>query len=327
MRKLASIQMISDLQPIENADNIMLARVLGWKVVVKKGEFQVGDRCVYVEIDSILPDKPEFEFLRNKNFRIKTMKLRGQVSQGICFPISILPTNQLEVGSDVTNLLGIKKYEPEIPISLGGDIKCKFPSFIPKTDEERIQTLDFSKLVNQYYTLTEKLDGTSSTFYVNNTYGVCGRNWEYKLDNQNAYIQISKKYDIENKLRKLNQNIALQGEIIGGKIQGNKYKRSELEVYFFKAFDIDNYSYLLPEDFFKLMKDLQLPTVPVIDKNFYIQKHYTNSFDDISRLVTISKGVSMLNTQVKREGLVYMNNESGESFKVINPDFSLKYGE
>lgn len=119
----------------------------------------------------------------------------------------------------------------------------------------------------------------------------------------------------------------MQGETIGGKIQGNKYKRSELEVYFFKAFDIDTYNYLLPETFFKLMKELDLPTVPLIDNDFCIQKFYDMSVNDISRLVTMSKGVSILNTQVKREGLVFMNNETGESFKVINPDFLLKYGE
>lgn len=91
MRKLASIQKIIGLEPIEGADNIMKAKVLGWELVIKKGEYAVGDFCIYCEIDSVLPNKPEFEFLKSKNFRIRTIRLRGQISQGICFPLSMLP--------------------------------------------------------------------------------------------------------------------------------------------------------------------------------------------------------------------------------------------
>lgn len=142
MRKLASIQKIKDVQPIQGADTIEVASVLGWKVVVKKGEFQVGNLMVYCEIDSILPEKPEFEFLRNKNFRIRTIRLRGQVSQGICFPLSVLPTNfEIEEGKECTEVLEIIKYEPPIPASLSGIVKGTFPSFIPKTDETRVQVL------------------------------------------------------------------------------------------------------------------------------------------------------------------------------------------
>jgi RNA ligase (TIGR02306 family) len=90
VRKLASVQRIIDIQPIENADSIEVATILGWKVVVKRGEFEVGDLCIYCEIDSIMPDKPEFEFLRDKKFRIKTIKLKGQISSGIAFPLTIL---------------------------------------------------------------------------------------------------------------------------------------------------------------------------------------------------------------------------------------------
>ena len=119
MRKLASIQKITALRPIENADKIEVATVLGWQVVVQKGQFKEGDFCVYIEIDSILPDKPDFEFMRERKFRVKTIKLRGQVSQGICFPISILlkATDKdliLREGDDMTELLGVRKYDPQI---------------------------------------------------------------------------------------------------------------------------------------------------------------------------------------------------------------------
>lgn len=167
MRKLASIQTITDITPIEGKDRIVLASVLGWKVIVTKADFHVGDKCIYVEIDSQLPEKPEFEFLRSKKFRIRTLKLGGVVSQGICFPLSILPPGEYEVDQDVTELLGVTKYDPEEvegyePIKTGKTTKkwyqkiwlmkykwyrqlvganvretSGFPSFISKTDEIR----------------------------------------------------------------------------------------------------------------------------------------------------------------------------------------------
>ena len=108
-RKLASIQRIKVLEPIANADAIERATVLGWQLVVKKGEFAVGDLCVYCEIDALLPERPEF--LRPRKFLIRTVRLRGQISQGICFPLDILPAGTLVAeGADVTGALGIVKY-------------------------------------------------------------------------------------------------------------------------------------------------------------------------------------------------------------------------
>src|SRR3989344_1932208 len=141
MRTLASVQKIKRLESIPEAEKIEKATVLGWSVVVKKGEFKVGGLCVYVEIDSILPARAEFEFLAQNKYRIKTVRLRGQVSQGICFSLSILPAGDYSEGTDVTEILGIVKYEPPIPAHLAGQIKGEFPSFIPKTDEPRIQTI------------------------------------------------------------------------------------------------------------------------------------------------------------------------------------------
>lgn len=113
MRHLASVQVIEDITPIEGKDRIVLAKVLGWRVIVQKADFNVGDKCVYCEVDSVLPEKPEFEFLRSKNFRIKTMKMAGVISQGICFPMSILPYD-CSIGDDVTNVIGVKQYEPDM---------------------------------------------------------------------------------------------------------------------------------------------------------------------------------------------------------------------
>lgn len=147
-RKLASIRKITDIQPIPDADAIEVVVVGGWKVVTKKGEFSVGDLCVYCEIDSFLPILPQYEFLRKSSykklstgeegFRLRTIKLRGQVSQGLVLPISVLPGGrELFEGMDVTEVLSITKYEPPIPASLAGKVKGLFPSFLHKTDEER----------------------------------------------------------------------------------------------------------------------------------------------------------------------------------------------
>lgn len=187
MRKLASIQKITNLSPIEGADNIEVASVLGWKVVVKKGEFYVGELVVYCEIDSILPDWPEFKFLKPRGMRIKTIRLKGQISQGICFKLDIVSVfkaisygvisinQKIEVihreGYDVTQMLGIIKYEPPCIHSNGPNKpKGNFPSFIPKTDEVRIQTIpEFLEIYkDEPCVVTEKLDGTSVVWGIDN---------------------------------------------------------------------------------------------------------------------------------------------------------------
>ena len=110
MRKLATIRTISNIDPIEGRDQIGLATIDGWKVIVRFEDFNVGDKCVYCEIDSVLPDKPEFEHLRSKNFRIKTMKMAGVLSQGIAFSLRILPEGAYNVGDDVTDIIGVQQY-------------------------------------------------------------------------------------------------------------------------------------------------------------------------------------------------------------------------
>lgn len=331
MRKLVSIQEVKEVNPIENADAIEVVKVLGWSVVTKKGEFKKGDKVVYAEIDSLFPEKEEFEFLRNSKFRIRTVKLRGQVSQGICFPLSILPKGNYKIGDDVTEIIGVTKYEPPIPACLSGKMKGPFPSFIQKTDETRIQNLQerLTKFKGTKCVYSEKLDGTSSTFYINNgEFGVCSKNLELHEDEDNTFWQIAKRYNIESKLRSLGKNVAIQGETIGTGIQNNKYKleKNERDLYLFNIFDIDNYSYLGYEDFIELADKLELKTVPFIDLDFTLT-------DDIDYLVELSKGVSKLNNKVKREGIVIKSyeeiNDMGErvSFKSINPDFLIKYKE
>jgi len=327
MRKLASIQKIKTLEPIKDADAIMKATVLGWQLVVKKGEFEIGDLCVYCEIDSILPDRPEFEFLKTRNMRIRTIRLRGQVSQGICFPLSILPKDVKPVENmDVTEILKITKYEAPIPAHLEGKVKGKFPSFIPKTDETRVQVLQdlLDKYTGKIFYISEKLDGSSATFYhYNGEFGVCSRNLELLETEDNTLWKLARKLDIENKLKSLRGNFALQAEVIGESIQGNKYKLHGQDLRFFNLFDIDKYKYFDFEEFIKTLEKLHLTTVPILDTNFKM-------INNIEKLVELSIGKSKLHN-VQREGIVLRPIHEKQdmigrvSFKVVSPKFLLKF--
>jgi RNA ligase (TIGR02306 family) len=332
-RKLASIRKISNLLPIEGADKIEVATIDGWKVVVAKDVgHKVGDLVVYCEVDSFLPIKPEFEFLRKSSykkmsdgtegFRLKTIRLRGVVSQGLVLPLSIIEyTNvEFEVGMDVTNLLGTVKYEPPIPAELAGKVKGLFPSFLRKTDEERIQNLtsEYEKWrlqsQHQFY-VTEKLDGSSATFYYKDgVFGVCSRNLELLETEGNTFWKVARELDLENKLSKLNVNISLQGELIGEGIQGNPYKIKGQTVRFFNVFDIDNQEYYGLPNFLRTLDVLELESVPVIDREFLLP-------ESVDGLLTYSDKKSELNPNFDREGVVIRSLDRKISFKVISNKF------
>lgn len=343
-RKLASIQKVLDIQPIPNADAIEVLTVLGWKVVAKKGEFKVGDLVVYFEVDSILKERPEVEFLRKSNFRIKTIKLRGQVSQGLCLPLSILPPvnfdgmtlsliphSSVHEGDDVTSLLGVEKYEPYVPAQLAGTVKGNFPTFLTKTDEMRIQAVPELLFKHQLkpFVVTEKVDGSSMTVYLNqNEFGVCSRNLDLKETEGNSFWKVARELDLENKLRSLRRNIGLQGELLGPGVQGNKYKLAKLGYYIFNAYDIDTGLHFNSADLKQLISYLGLTGVPLVSESYVLPA-------TVEELVEFSKGKSQLNKDTHREGLVFrpVVNEYSEdlrgrlSFKCINPDFLLKYDE
>lgn len=338
MRNLASIQRIGGLEPIEGADAIEKASVLGWNLVVKKGDFNVGDMVIYCEVDSLMPDKPEFEFLRPRGMRIRTIRLRGQISQGICFPLSILPEGfAYSEGTDCTDALGIVKYEPPIPACLSGKVKGKLPSFIPKTDETRVQVLQkvLDKYKDELCYITEKVDGSSATYFLNeNEFGVCSRNLQLLEDDGNSFWKVARKLSIEEKLRSIGKNIAIQGELVGEGVQGNKLAIKGQTVLFFNAFDIDSFSYLNTEDFLSLIHKLNLTPVPIIEAEY-------NLSNDIDAIVSKSIIKSRLNPNVWAEGIVIRphkekidlllsteNFHNGRvSFKAINPEFLIKYGE
>jgi RNA ligase (TIGR02306 family) len=336
MRKLATIQQIKNLEPIPEADKIEKATVLGWQLVVKKGEFKVGDYCVYCEIDSVLPERHEFEFLRPRKFRIKTAKLRGQISQGIAFPINVikeLEAVEIKEGLDVSEILGVQKYEPPPAVMMSGQVKGGFPGFIPKTDEMRIQSvpdvLTRPENVGKRCYITEKVDGTSATYFIHDgEFGVCSRNLELLETDTNIHWMVARQHDIEGKLRKLNRDIAVQGEILGQKIQSNKYKLQAHKVLIYSIFDIDRFAYLNYEEFISLAQQAGFETVPVLRDDYILGK------DDVNGLVELSNEKSVLNPELPREGIVIrpvieaQDPELGRlSFKVVNPEFLLKYEE
>lgn len=329
MRKLATIREIKEILPIEGADRIELAIVDSWKVVVSKG-LTVGDRVCYCEIDSFLPIKPEFEFLRKscykklvdgtEGFRLKTVKLRGQISQGLCIPLNELPQLvQNQVGEDVSEILGITKWESSIAVSFSGDAKGSFPVFLKKTDEERIQNLtrDYQEYLTsgkQFYA-TEKLDGSSATFYLRDgEFGVCSRNLELKESENNSFWKVAKNLNIKEKLKTLPFNACLQGELIGEGIQGNPYKIQGQDVRFFNLFNIDTYEYLSIEELSKFCQGVDLLIVPNYD--FALPQ-------TIDELLLIADGKSVLNREMDREGLVIRSIDNKISFKAISNKFLL----
>lgn len=335
MRKLASVRIVSNISPIVGADMIEVVTIDNWNVVVKKNDFKIGDKVVYFEIDSFLPVREEFEFLRkssykkladdSEGFRLRTIKLRGQVSQGLVAPISILQSENFNVDDDVTEILGVTKFDPPLPAELAGEAIGNFPSFIQKTDEERVQNLteEYEKYKKYKFFASEKVDGTSSTFFLNNDeFGVCTRNYQMIINPNNTFGKILSDTNIESKLRKLGRNFAVQGEIIGEGVQSNKYKLKGQKLLVYNIFDIDKYKYLNKEEMIKICSELNLETVPTIFTEFVL----TNTIEE---LLEIANDKSILNPNTIREGLVWVSIDSPSriSFKTISNQFLLKYDE
>jgi RNA ligase (TIGR02306 family) len=353
VRKLASIQTVNAVEPIPNADAIERVRVLGWWVVAKKGEHRPGDRVVYCEIDSLLPERPQFEFLRAGSFRpaqtdaagatvlpagfrIKTVRLRGQVSQGICFPLSLLPAGApAEEGADVTDLLGVRKWEPPLPVGMGGRVKGGFPGFLPKTDETRVQVLELvlERHRGKTFSVTEKLDGTSFTAFLRRgEFGVCSRNlWMDEADQSNVLVRVARGLALSEKLHaaceRRGHDLAVQAELIGPGVQRNKYGLKAVTLRVFNVLNLDEHRLFDHTAMLAALAEMGLESVPQLGT--LVLNH------TVDELVAFSEGTSALNPQVQREGVVlrppveeYDEDIGGRlSFKAINPKFLLKYDE
>lgn len=241
MSKVATVEIIKNLRKHPNADALEIGNVLGWQVVCKAGTYQEGQKVIYVNIDSVLEERPEYEFLRSKNFRIKPIKLRGEPSQGLCLPC----LHDFEVGSDVSEMVGAKHYEKPVPIQLSGMVMGEFPNFLIKTDEDNLRNYSeaLEEVKREILYTTIKLDGTSATYFVKDgEFGFCSRNLRLKVEDENSiYAKMAIKYDIKNKmLRHAEQygDFCIQGEIYGPGIQNNPMGAKETSFSMFNGYKI-----------------------------------------------------------------------------------------
>jgi RNA ligase (TIGR02306 family) len=342
MRKLATIQKIAEIRPIEGADTIEAVRINGWWCVAKKGEFKQDDLCCFFEVDSLLPsNNPLFDFLSKGNkekvmfvdglsyrgWRLKTIRLKGQLSQGLALPVSSFTQSFgfefSTEGTDVSELLSIVKYEPPIPAQLAGKVKGNFPGFLRKTDEERVQNLvnELESFQAHKFYVTEKLDGTSATFYnKDGHFGVCSRNLDLTETDGNTHWQIAKRYHLDEILP---DNYCIQGEIVGEGIQGNPLKLKGQDLYIFNVYRIDIGEYIGLEKMEEVCSTLGIKTVPVISRDF-------NPILDIAYLLRVATNKSILCDTAMREGLVYRQMTGGVqpiSFKVISNEYLLKHDQ
>lgn len=349
MRKLATIRTIDAIRPIEGADAIECAVVGGWTVVVKKGEYKVGDLAVYCEIDSWIPNElapflskgqEPREYNGVKGERLRTVKLRGQLSQGLLLPLfyshsegswcfhpsmHYLPEHVVE-GQDVTERLGIQKWEAPIPAQLAGLVRGPFPTEVPKTDQERVQNLTAE--IAQYvldgdvWEITEKLDGSSCTYYLDldNDFHVCSRNLDLAYDENNTLWKVAIQNDIANRMRGLElYGFALQGELIGEGIQKNRYGLKGQQFFLFDVYDVKQGCFLAPSERRDLAKELNINHVPVTVEEFVIEQ-------TVEQLLQMAEAKSELAT-TEREGIVFKHIGGQLSFKAISNKFLLKGGE
>lgn len=375
-RKLAYITVIDEIKPIPNADKIELARVGGWQVVVSKADnYKVGDKVIYIEIDSRVPsDKECFAFLQDRKYKVKSIKLRGQVSQGLIMPLSILPNKEYELYDDVTDILGIEKIENDFKqpleskemrlrgahpklyrkpwfkkmmryawfrkiafkVFIPKKKKSGWPAWIVKSDSERIQNMIWVLNDKSKFYVSEKIDGTSTSFSFYKDKGrlkfmVCSRNVvqttpdkqnyysDFGLDN--VYWEMALKYDIEKKMRQMfkevgaQHHITIQGETYGEGIQKNKYNLKGRNLAIFN-FYVDG-KYMNPRDMRALMDKYELPLVPLVSYDYVLP-------DTFEELMEFSTGKSQLYDTL-REGYVFKSYDGQINFKCVSNDFLLKW--
>ena len=361
-RKLASIQKIEWIEPIVNKDKIELAGVLGFQVIVQKNEYKIGDNTIFVEIDSILPDKPEFEFLKSKKFRIKTMKMGGVLSQGICFPLSMLPNKEYKLDEDVTQILGIQKYEPnednrDIESDKINNNRYKhpifkilfrfkfirnlilskkqnkgFPEFIHKTDEIRIQNIpSILKNKDTKYVVREKIDGQSGTFFLKKLPKSIFKKqrFDFGVCSRNLRLWNEDNSSYWNVAKKYNIKSILE-RLIGENdfiaIQGECVS-TNVQGNKYKVTEPDLYVFnlILPD------KKVECLWAEQLLKGFglkwcpLIDDNFT-LLDSVNEMLEYATGDSKL-YKTLREGLVFRNYEHNISFKSVSPNFLIKYDE
>lgn len=338
-RKLARIVRIDAITPIKKADAIECAHIGGWPSVIKKGEYQVGDTVIYVEIDSFLPEgNPAWQFLVDKlpiefngvrGHNLHSMTLRGQPSQGLILPLLTLgPCPSVELGQDVSEMLGIYKYEPPLPPDLLEKAIGYRPSTIPETDEERIQNLadKLEEWKAEGVVLTweesEKLEGNSCSWaLIEGVFSVCSRQVVYRQSEDVPMWAVALRHNVEAKLRERfgNRSIVLQGELVGPGVEGNIYELKEHEFYLFRVYEVETGTWMTPDERQALAEELGIKHVPVLTAEFVLGPDVT-----MADLLARADGPSVVNPKKRREGNVYKAKGKHKlSFKVVSNKYLL----
>lgn len=349
MRKLASIQRVWDVQPIENSDNLELIKVIGWQCVANKGQFKKGDLCVYFEIDSFLPIRPEFEFLRassykktdimGEGFKLRTMRFRGQLSQGLALPLSAfadLPSElDVAIGMDVTEWLGVKKWEVEERATTCGTVIGSLPYDVPHTDETRIQECPelLEKFGDMEYYITTKLDGSFHSLSLDEDgFHVCGHNYEYKDDGSSSFYELIKQRNYEFSMRHAAaiygmKTLTVQGEFCAPGIQKNPLLLKKPEWY---VFTVRENGKRIGLDRMKILCGIMcMPMVPVEEVGTGLAEKYPTAEAILSRADgNYSSGRRKEGIVVRTTEPVYCPEIGGPlSFKAVSNKYLLKNEE
>jgi len=377
-RKLARVVVIDSIIEIPGANSIELAMVGGWQVVVGKGLYTPGEKCMYFEVDSLLPtahpafaeladrlsSKLLFEIDGKGYARIKTAKLMKQLSQGFCVPLTeVAVVGNVEVDTDYTKFLGILKYEKGEERSMNnagvaegvkGKVAKPFPSFIPKTDQNRVQNIVPRYLQSvekgEKFEKTFKLDGSSMTIWIKDgVTGVASRNVSFRLQTENkgfvqsfrdyfkqvkkhgfrhakfvtkleadvnAFTQMANNSGVLTALVREGRNLAVQGEMVGPSIQKNFEGVKSNQFYIYDIYDIDKQEYLLPAERVEFIEDYELTGVPFAG-TVTLPPTVAEVIEDAA------VAPSGLNGKYA-EGYVYKSVERDFSFKVISNKYLLK---
>lgn len=345
-RKLARIVQIDSVRKHPNADTLDLCMIGGWQVVTRLGEYTAGDYAIYLEVDSWVPvEVAPFlvktvaprEYDGIKGERLRTVKLRGEVSQGLLLPLYDYPAvvgafHKTRVYNpdgdnsiDVTEVMGIVKYEAPIPACLNGVVKGNWPVQVPKTDEERIQNLTkkWPLLSSLVYEVTEKLEGSSMTAgMVNGEFIVCSRNLNLAEAEGNSLWKQARRYDLENKMRAEGlDNLVFQGELIGEGVEDNHYGIKGQDFYVYSVYDVARGCYLSPRARREIVAHLGLKHVPVIAEEMSLAAYTPD------QVLAMADGKSAIAPTKLREGLVFKNCGPGqEHWKAVSNQYLLKHG-
>lgn len=342
MRKLASLQRVNGVYPIEGKDRIVQYGINGWKVIDAVGKYEVGDLVIFLEVDSWVPNTLAPFLSRDKEPRVyegvpgerlKTIKMGGALSQGLLLPLTALQNDgqwidgvTVDEDADVTEVLGILKWE-RTPEFRAANAKGNFPYFLRKTDQERVQNVrprTLEQVGPATYEVTEKLEGQSFTAYLwDGVFGVCSRNLELKADEPSTWVDTAKRYDLETKLRafyeRTGEQIAIQGEQVGPGIEGNIYKLDSVRLYVYDVFNIAEQKYLSPAMARAVVDLLGLDYVPVVDIAFELPERYC---DDLLKMAERCSALAPYHA----EGLVFKANsvKTDFSFKAVSNAYLLK---